>query len=203
MNREIRKMSQSFMPPIERLKGRDNYDNWKFAVQAYFECEGLWKCVEGTETDAAKLVKAKSKLILLIEPVNFVHVKSATTAQQVWDSLQQAFEDNGLTRRVGLLRTLTSTKLTDANSVDEYVNIIVLTAHKLRGIGMDISDEWIGTLLLSGLPDIYGPMIMGIESSGVKITTDSIKTKLLQDVRSSDAKGEEVALYGKTTRWKQ
>jgi hypothetical protein len=35
---------------------------------------------------------------------------------------------------------------------------------------------------LAGLPEIYKPMIMGIESSGVKITADSIKTKILTRV---------------------
>ncbi|GBP08161.1 hypothetical protein EVAR_2945_1 [Eumeta japonica] len=43
--------------------------------------------------------------------------------------------------------------------------------------------QWLGTLLLAGLPDEYKPMIMAIESSGVAITADSIKTKLLQEVK--------------------
>lgn len=148
------------LPAIERLKGRENYDTWKFAVQAYFELEGLWNCVDGTEKDLNKEVKAKSKLILLIDSVNYVHVQSAKTAAEVWQKLKYAFEDTGLTRKVGLLETLITIKLSDNGSVDEYVNKIVLTAHKLRSIGMDISDEWIGTLLLAGLPEMYGPMIM-------------------------------------------
>lgn len=186
------------VPQIERLKGRDNYDDWKFAVQAYFEHEGLWKCVLGTETDADKLTKAKSRIILLIEPSNYAHVKSAKTAKEAWDKLNAAFEDNGLNRKVGLLRILTTTKLNDSTSVDEYVNTIVNTAHKLKGIGMDISEEWIGTLLLSGLPDKYSPMIMGIESSGVSITADSIKTKILQDVKTdSECLAESTAMFSK------
>ncbi|GBP63981.1 Retrovirus-related Pol polyprotein from transposon TNT 1-94 [Eumeta japonica] len=60
------------------------------------------------------------------------------------------------------------------------------TAHKLRNIGFKVDDEWLGTLLLAGLPDEYKPMIMAIESSGVAITTDSIKTKLLQEVKNRD-----------------
>ena len=37
--------------------------------------------------------------------------------------------------------------------------------------------------MLAGLPEQYKPMIMGIQSSGIKITGDSIKMKLLQDVK--------------------
>jgi len=70
--------------------------------------------------------------------------------------------------------------------IDDYVNLVITTAHKLTNIGFEVSDEWIGTLLLAGLPDFYKSMIMGLESSGIRITGDTIKTKLLQDVKTSD-----------------
>lgn len=59
--------------------------------------------------------------------------------------------------------------------MEEYVNFIISTAQKLHGIGFKVADEWIGTLLLAGLPVQYGPMIMGIESSGsgCRITNDA------------------------------
>jgi len=66
--------------------------------------------------------------------------------------------------------------------MEEFVNKIFETAQKVDGIGFKVNDEWIGTLLLVGLPDEYKPMIMGIESSGQQITGELIKTKLLQDV---------------------
>ena len=185
-------MSTGSIPPIEKLKGRENFDTWKFAVKSYLELEELGGCVDGSETDAKKVTKAKSKIILLIEPINYVHVQSAKTAQEAWESLNRAFEDNGLTRRVGLLRTLITARLEESNCVEEYVNTIISTAHKLSSVGLNVSEEWIGTILLAGLPEEYKPMIMGIESSGVAVTGDSIKTKLLQDIKSST---EQVALY--------
>lgn len=48
-----------------------------------------------------------------------------------------------------------------------------------------MDEEWIGTFLLAGLPERYNTMLMGIESSGVKISGDLIKQKLLQDVNSN------------------
>lgn len=177
--------SSNGLPAIEKLIGRQNYNTWQFAVQTYLEHEELWAAVLGEEADAKKVTKAKSKIILLIDPINYVHVRSCTTAKDVWKKLQAAFEDSGLTRRVGLLRTLCTTKLENFSSVEEYVNTIMTTAHRLNAIDFTVTDEWIGTFLLSGLPDEYRPMIMGIESSGTKITGDSIKAKLLQDVKVS------------------
>ncbi|GBP46785.1 Retrovirus-related Pol polyprotein from transposon TNT 1-94 [Eumeta japonica] len=179
--------SNNNMTLIERLTGRDNFASWKFAVKTYLEHEDLWECVSGTgEVDPKKDVKAKSKIILLVDPINYVHVQDASSAKEVWEKLCKAFDDSGLTRRVGLLRDLITTTLENCQSIEEYVNKIMTTAHKLRNIGFKVDDEWLGTLLLAGLPDEYKPMIMAIESSGVAITADSIKTKLLQEVKNRD-----------------
>ncbi|KAJ8935282.1 hypothetical protein NQ318_006907 [Aromia moschata] len=69
-------MALSQHPPIERLRGRENYDSWKFAVQAYLEDLELWECVEPTTTegviaavDPKKDKKCRAKVILLIDPL--------------------------------------------------------------------------------------------------------------------------------------
>lgn len=64
----------------------------------------------------------------------------------------------------------------------------------MNGLDFKVSDEWVGTFLLAGLPDDYRPMIMGLESSGTPITADSIKTKLLQSEMSKNGKS---ALFSK------
>ncbi|KAJ8874711.1 hypothetical protein PR048_025577 [Dryococelus australis] len=97
---------------------------------------------------------------------------------------QKAFQDDGLTRKIGLLHILITTKLDECNTVEEYVNWIVNTALKLLTVGLQVSDEWTGAILLAGLPRKYEPMIMSIESSGIRVTGDSIKAKLLQDITS-------------------
>ncbi|XP_045775788.1 uncharacterized protein LOC123874444 [Maniola jurtina] len=172
---------------IEKLTGRDNYNTWRFAVQTYLQHEDLWCCIEYGDNDHVdpKLdIKAKSKIILLVDPINYVHIQEANTAKEVWDNLSRAFDDSGLTRRVGLLRDLCTTTLDRCQNVEEYVSKIITTAHKLRK-GFKVDNEWLGTLLLSGLPDSYKLMIIAIESSGMQISADSVKSKLLQDVRDA------------------
>ncbi|XP_063823046.1 uncharacterized protein LOC135072971 [Ostrinia nubilalis] len=174
---------------IDKLLGRENYCTWKFAVQTFLQHEELWECVEpadGVTVNPKLDLKAKTKIILLVDPVNYIHVQDAQTSKEVWQNLRNAFEDSGLTRKVGLLRDLVNTTLEGCSNIEEYVNKIVSTAHKLRNIGFNVDDEWLGTLMLAGLPEQYKPMIMGLESSGIKISTDSIKTKLMQEVKESN-----------------
>lgn len=193
--------SSSFV--IEKLVGRDNFTSWKFAMQALLEHEDLWSCVEGEEVDERKVSKARAKIILSVDPVNYIHIQDTKTAKEAWQKLQSAFEDSGLTRKVGLLRTLVTTRLENSVSVDEYITKIISTAHKLNNLGFKVNDEWVGTLLLAGLPEAYAPMIMGLESSGTAITGDSIKTKILQDVhvnKTGRSSNNMSALYTKKDR---
>ncbi|XP_036347659.1 uncharacterized protein LOC118757037, partial [Rhagoletis pomonella] len=142
--------------------------------------EQLWSYVTGESDEKDELKKlrqdliARSRLILLVDPVNISHVQDAKTAKDVWDNLEKAFDDSGLSRRVGLLRTLISTRLVDCNNMEQYVDKIVTTAHKLRNAKFDLSDEWVGTLLLAGLSEEYKPMIMAIESASTIISSDFI-----------------------------
>lgn len=190
---------------LERLKERDNYDSWRISARAALELSGLWQYVSGelTEKDADKKVegemKAKAKLTLMVDPINYSHLQSAKTAKEIWSNLKAAFDDDGLMRRVGLLRTMINTRLESCSSMEHFVNTIITTAHKLKGAGMTVDDEYVATILQAGLGDDYKPMIMAIESSVQKITSDFVKTKLLQNVGSDQAPGglNSNALYTK------
>ncbi|XP_011859670.1 PREDICTED: uncharacterized protein LOC105557114 [Vollenhovia emeryi] len=172
---------------IEKLARRENYASWKFAMQAYLQSKDLWGGVEGDSEytgDTKKMTKARAKIILSVEKQNFSHIQGTTTPKEAWTKLRDTFEDCGLSRKVGLLRTLTSSRLEDFSTAEGYVNRISDTAHRLKELNFEVKDELIAALMLAGLPDEYKPMIMGLEGSGVAITSDSVKVKILQDVKA-------------------
>lgn len=179
----------TMLSSIEKLKGRENYNTWAFAVKAYLEHEDLWSCVLGddqTQDDGQKAkreTRARSKLVMLVDPINYVHINDATTTIEVWTKLKNAFQDNGLSRKVSLIKKMITTKLEDCPSMEVYVQTILSTAHMLNNIKFEINEEWLGTFLLAGLPERFQPMIMAIENSGAEITGDFVKTKLLQEIK--------------------
>lgn len=71
----------SFIANVHKLKGRDNYANWSFAVQTFLVLEGFEKCMEKVvpEEDAT----AKAKIILSIDSSLFVHVNDTKTGKNV------------------------------------------------------------------------------------------------------------------------
>ncbi|KAJ6639826.1 Retrovirus-related Pol polyprotein from transposon RE1, partial [Pseudolycoriella hygida] len=171
--------------------GRDDYDSWKFVVQAYMEAEDLWSIVNGTSTENDENKKreleskARGKIAMLVEPINYSHIREAKTAKETWDCLEKAYADKGFSRQVSLLRELVGIKLENSKSMDDYLNRIVSCVHKLKGAGSVIQDELVAAFMMAGLTEEYRPMIMGIESINTKITSEDIKTKLLQEVSIS------------------
>lgn len=75
--------SNNSLPAIDKLIGRENFSTWKFAVQTYLEHEDLHKYLDGTETDQKKISKAKTKIILLLDPINYVHKQDCADAKSV------------------------------------------------------------------------------------------------------------------------
>lgn len=170
-------MSSNFIVNVPRLKGRENYSDWAFAIENFLVLEGLSECVN--VVDETNDAKARAKIILTIDTSLYVHIKESVTTVELWKKLKSMFDDSGFARRITLLRNLISTRLENCNSMALYVNQIVELGQKLKNTGFDISDTWIGSLLLAGLPEKYSPMIMAIEHSGIQISTDAIRTKLL------------------------
>lgn len=168
-------MSANLLSSIPKLRGRENYDEWAFVAENYLVINSLNKCIDGSEEDATIDSKAKAQLILSIDSSIYVHIKSAKTSKDLWNKLKTLYDDSGYTRKIGLLRCLISTRLENCDYMEGYVNQIIETAQKLQGTGFKIDDEWIGSLLLAGLPEHFSPMIMAIEHSGIQITAGASK----------------------------
>lgn len=190
-------MAGNYSMNVPKLKGRDNYDDWAFAVENFLILEGIdISNSEGLSAQDNK--KAKAKMVMTIDPSLYVHIKSETTVHSLWKKLKSLFDDTGFTRRISLLRSLISIRLESCDSMTAYVTQLVDTAQKLKGTGFEINDEWIGSLLLAGLPEKYAPMIMAIEHSGMNISADAIKTKLLDMSADSEITKSEGAFIAKS-----
>lgn len=172
------------LPAIEKLRGRENYSTWAFAMRMILIREGTWNAVNddaGVSEDIK--LRALATICLSLESYNYSLVQDAANAKEAWKKLEAAFQDSGLTRKIGLLRKFTSVRLVNCSSVESYVDELMTTSHKLATIGFKVDDSWLAAILLMGLPDQYEPMIMGLEASGVALTADAVKAKILQDVK--------------------
>lgn len=203
-------MTANYIANVPKLRGRENYEDWCFAAQNVLVLEGMASAIEeplpvtASAKEKSEDAKAKAKLVLTIEPSLYVHIKQAATTYDLWGKLKTMFDDSGFTRKISLLRNLINIRLESCDSMTQYVTQIIETGQRLQGTGFKLTDEWIGALMLAGLPERYAPMIMAIEHSGIEISADVIKTKLMDMcVEASSVSGSETAFVAKRSQhWK-
>lgn len=187
---------------FEKLSGISNYGNWKFLMRMYLIHEDLWNCIVEAEsggakdTDDRKQQRALAKICLMVQPSSFSHVRNATTGFEAWNNLKTAYEDKGLCRRLGLLRTMFGLKLEQFSDMEAYLLRITDLDQQLRDINAPLDDDFLSVLILSGLPPDYDPLIMALENSNIKLCSETVRSKLLQEkLRRDFDKNEESAMF--------
>lgn len=171
-----------------KLKGRENYDTWQMAAKSYLVIKGYWtsilkKPTESKTDEVEKDLKAWSELNLLLDESIYSYIADTTTAKAAWDSLEKAFQDSGLCRKVGLLKQLVELKMEDCESTEDFINQMMTTAQKVKKTGLKLDDEVIASLMLAGLPENFDPLVMAIENSTKELKIEEVKTLLLQETR--------------------
>lgn len=188
---------------FDRLKGRENFCEWKTGARAYLISKGHWAemdkelAANASATDKESNLKALAELTLLVDPSLYSYVSEATTAKQAWNSLLSVFESKGAVRKVTLLKKWISLKSSDYGTMQEYVNMSVALRGQIKSAGFDISEEIAGCIMLCGLSSDYNSLVMGLEVKD-SLTLDYVKTVLLQNIDFES--GEQSAMsakYGK------
>lgn len=183
-------MSNKHTLPFNLLKGRENFAEWKTGARAYLRSRGHWSQVTTMLAPDAKdevktaNEKALAELTLLIEPNLYSYIEEFEQAKPAWDALVATYEDKGAARKVTLLKQWITLHLESCSSLHDYVNKSVALRNRVKSAGFDINDEIAGSILLCGLTDEYKPVIMSMESKD-KLTLDSVKTVLLQNIDES------------------
>lgn len=123
---------------------------------------------------------------MLIDPSLYSYVANSVTTKDAWDGIVSAFQDNGTYQKILILVKFVTTKAENYPTRQEYVNTMMTLWRKVQTAGFSIDEKTAGSLMLGRLPEVYRPMIMGIEKSGQEITVDFAKNIILQDILIDD-----------------
>lgn len=179
-------MALSTKVAIKNLCGLDDYSTWKFAIKMILIREKLFTYTSKypDSNDSTAIEKDQDALVLICLHVDtslYTYVQDSKYAKDAWDSLAKAFEDKGVNRRITLMNALLDEKLERHSSMHDYVAAVMSLSQKLKDIATGFDDDLVAVVLLRGLPEEYRPMRMALEHSGMKLTSENVRQKLLQE----------------------
>lgn len=169
--------------------------------------ENLWELTSiKTERERSPEVivndqRALAKIGLSIKRNIQPYIQDCQTANQAYDILCKTFGTQGLISRISILRQLCTVNLNHAGNMDDYIGQILSLTQKLSDMEKPLEDDFIAALMLAGLPDDYQPLVMALEHSTSNITSEIVKSKLLQEsTRRKSSSSENTSFIVKQTK---
>lgn len=130
-------MSVSGSTRIEILN-KDNFDTWKMQMEALLVKNDGWDYVNGRKVKPELIAgdnasaaavkaweigdsKAKSDIILSINPSELKQVKGCKNSREIWLRLEGIYQSRGPTRKATLLKQLILQHMQDGDDIREHM----------------------------------------------------------------------------------
>ena len=135
------------------------------------------------KTYVSRQGKAQARIALAICDEQQMHIRSLTTPKQIWEELQKLYAPkDSKFRTVQLRRKLYSHKLSDYETVENYLGQINKTVTELSSIGDAIENGDLGMVILCGLTDDWDTVVSALcNLPENEFTCATIKRRLLAE----------------------
>lgn len=173
------------------LLTKDNYDSWKIQVEALLIRHDFWEYVSGEKSkpkDESSLLtwkvadrKARSELILALDPSVVRHVKRLETSREVWLKLESLFASRGPAKKATLMKRLMLQRMSEDQKVTEHLDSFFEAVDKLEEMDIVIHDDLLAIMLLHSLPVSYENFRCAIESRDELPTPQQLRVKIMEE----------------------
>ncbi|GBO99069.1 hypothetical protein EVAR_70579_1 [Eumeta japonica] len=119
-------------------------------------------------------------LIIAIDPSLLRMVKGLNASKQIWDKLKSEYASTGPVKRAGLLKRVTSYKITENNDFHTQLMELFDVIAKLSAMGVEMHDYLQSTLLLNGLPSNFEMFRCAMESQNELPKPDILREKIIK-----------------------
>lgn len=166
-------------------------------MRSVLVCNDMWDYVNSTipkseENAAVWTVKDQKALALIVLSVSrgqLNYVKRAEASEAAWNELKRVHESKGPVKKATLYKQLYRMKKDPEISMNTYINNFSNKTEQLVEAGIKIPDDLLSKMLLSSLPDDFENFNIAIESRDKIPNIDSLKVKLLEEVRQTERAG--------------
>ncbi|KMQ88092.1 retrovirus-related pol polyprotein from transposon tnt 1-94 [Lasius niger] len=125
--------------------------------------------------------KAKSDLILSINPSELKQVKGCETSKDVWDKLESIYASKGPEHKATLLKNLMLRKMREDGDVKDHLNDLFDAVDKLQSMNVEINGDMLAIIILYSLPDTYDTFRCATESRNDLPDAETLKIKIIEE----------------------
>lgn len=202
------------------LLSKSNYDTWRIQAEALLIKNDTWAYVSGEKprpdipTDPGMRAtsqtaydtwviedrKAKSDIILSINPSELKQIKGCETSKDVWDKLESIYASKGPARKATLLKSLMLRKMPEGGDVKDHLNDLFDAVDKLQSMNVEINGDMLAIIILYSLPDTYDTFRCAMESRDDLPDAETLKIKIIEESEARKRKSPDRgsgALYAK------
>jgi len=173
----------------------ENFHLWKFKMQMVLEERELWGIVSGGEVEPTgegivqatiqkflkRARKAFATICFSLGDEQLSLVRSAKTAKEAWDKLENHYKVKSLANKLFLRRKHVTATMAESDAMLEHINRMKSLAGQLESVGAAVTeDDEVATLLCS-LPDSYSDLIIALESRAEDLTMEFLVARLLHE----------------------
>nr|XP_012150565.1 PREDICTED: uncharacterized protein LOC100882346 isoform X5 [Megachile rotundata] len=185
-----------------------NYQTWKTEISWYLRGKGLLdhvlteiKLPQNPTNDEVRAHqinenKAFAAIGLNIEGDQQIHIEDCATAHEAWEALKQVHQPKSRVRVLHLKKEFYHIKMRDNENMSSYMSRVKAAARDLREANVEVKDEDVAYVMLSGLPDCYENINMSLANlPDDKFTSIEIKRVLLEEYERRMSRLDATAEY--------
>ena len=156
---------------LEPLR-KDNFDTWKLQIEALLIKNDTWVSVNGGRSKPEVMagdeitqraaeqweqadLKARSDLILAINPSELKQIKGCATSNAVWVKLHAIYQSKGPARKATLLKQLILHNMQEGEDVRDHISRFFHAMDKLEEMEVNVNQDLLTILLLYSFPETY------------------------------------------------
>lgn len=186
---------------VEKLN-ENNFHIWKQKINLvlmYRDVDHVVKTQDVPEQGSEEFHKwnqcdrtARAIIGLSLSDQLLEHVRDATTAKEMYDSIVNVFQRHTLLNKLRARREFYTASMKAGERVLVYINRVCNLSSTLKSMGVDVDDKELAMTVLNGLPSTYDYIITALDAVGddSKFTFDLVKSRLLQEEQRNDMRGD-------------
>lgn len=184
------------MRAVDKLKGKSNYELWKFQVQILLEEKGALKIATGEDPKPAatdrpddtksqeawtkKDVIGKRIIFTTLEKTIMPSIMSCNSSAEMWVRLKNLYGRNQEEQKQELIREFFSIKFERGTPMTQHVSKIQNIFAQLKAVDQTVSDEMLMSKILTTLPESMESFVTSWDVLSInEKTVERLVSKLL------------------------